>query len=261
MKEMSMPQKITNNDEPKRRSSLNASIEAIEHYNIDISKLIPYSKQARKTFDVDELKALANSIQEYGLRQPLTIMKSPNKEGFYEVVSGERRLLACQLIEMQKVPCIVLKNDHHSDEIALIENIQRTDLTPLEMGEAFHEFLKQRKGMTQVELGKIMGISSKVISERIALVKLPEEVKDFIRENRIVTRHELRNILSAEIPGPFAEKKPVKSAIGKGKKQMVLRIDRKDGDFIPILKSVSKLSHNEKEELKWCLQEIIDDIQ
>lgn len=252
MKEMSMPTEDKKED-GKKRSSLNSVVEAVEHYNIDVSKLIPFKKQARKTFNDEEINVLAKSIADFGLRQPLTVIKSEENPGFYEVISGERRLRACLLLDMNKVPCIISKNDKHSEEIALIENLQRVDLTPLEMGEAFAAFLDQRKGMKQKDLSEIIGISSKIISERLILSKLSEEKKDYIRKNNIVKRQELRKLVNSKDNNGILS--------NSEKLYSVLRIEMVDGCYIKKLKKISTLSHDEKQKLKKILLEIANEIE
>lgn len=259
MKEKSMPS-FTTTSEQSKRSSLNSTIEVVEHYNIDIEKLIPYSKQARKVFNQEDIKSLAESIEKFGLRQPLTIIRSEKNNGFFEVVSGERRLLACRLVNMKKVPCVLLKDDKNAEEIALIENIQRSDLTPLEMGEAFQTFLNEKVGMTQVELGRIIGVSSKMISEKVSLAKLPVEVKDYIKSNNITDRKILRRFVASKNPIEIINSLSNKNSLSKEKQQSILRIFKENGVFVSQNKQLQFLTVEEKMRLKEYLNQIISNL-
>lgn len=161
---------------------------------IDSERLIPYHKQSRRNFDEGELKTLAETIQAHGIRQPLTVMMSPEQDGFFEVISGERRLRAAQLLEIQKLPCILLSDASHAEEIALIENIQRKDLHPLELGAAYANLIKSSVCKTQKEVAEKIGVSRTHVVELMSFIQFPEEVKDLLIEKNIQTRQVYRKI-------------------------------------------------------------------
>src|SRR3990167_11470488 len=110
------------------RVSIGFEDEVGEFYYFSVEDLIPYKNQARTIFDEEEINKLSETIKEHGIRQPLTILKSINSPNKYEVVSGERRLRAAKLVGLKKVPCIIIRDERHADEISLLENIQRQDL-------------------------------------------------------------------------------------------------------------------------------------
>ena len=110
-----------------------------EIMEISVEDIIPNRFQPRLTFDTEALNELANSIREHGIIQPLVVRRLQNK---YEIIAGERRYKAASLIGMKKVPCIVMNlNDTESAEVAVIENIQRKEMTPLEEAKSFKKIL------------------------------------------------------------------------------------------------------------------------
>lgn len=168
-----------------------------EFYYINIDRLVPYENQARKRFDENSLKDLSETIKEYGIRQPLTVAKS-EETGFYKVISGERRLRAAKIAKLEKIPCIILSNSEKKEEIALLENLHRIDLHPIEMGEAYQLCLDNDETLTQEKLGQKLGVTQSIISERIKYAHLPISIKDKLLEDNIKTRHILRKILKSK---------------------------------------------------------------
>lgn len=175
-----------------------------EIMEISVEDIIPNRFQPRLTFDIDALNELANSIREHGIIQPLVVRRLQDK---YEIIAGERRYKAASLIGMKKVPCIVMNlNDNESAEVAVIENIQRKEMTPLEEAKSFKKILD--KGyLTQEELAKRMGKSQSSVANKLRLLNLDEVVQDAILEGKISERHarsllkidnkqEQRNVLS-----------------------------------------------------------------
>lgn len=175
-----------------------------EIMEISVEDIIPNRFQPRLTFDTDALNELANSIREHGIIQPLVVRRLQDK---YEIIAGERRYKAATLIGMKKVPCIIMNlNDNESAEVAVIENIQRKEMTPLEEAKSFKKILD--KGyLTQEELAKRMGKSQSSVANKLRLLNLDEVVQDAILEGKISERHarsllkidnkqEQRNVLS-----------------------------------------------------------------
>ena len=165
-----------------------------EIMEISIEDIVPNRFQPRLTFDTEALNELANSIREHGIIQPLVVRRLNDK---YEIIAGERRYKASTLIGMKKVPCIVMDlSDNESAEVAVIENIQRKEMSPLEEAKSFKKILD--KGyLTQEELAKRMGKSQSSIANKLRLLNLDEVVQDAILDGKISERH-ARSLLKIE---------------------------------------------------------------
>lgn len=145
---------------------------------IALSNIIPDPEQPRKTFDEEELEALANSIKEKGLLQPILVRYNPALEGTYIIIAGERRYRASMLAGLPSIGCIVSQGD--PAELALIENIVRIDLNPIEEAEAIDR-LMQSHNYTQETVAKILGKSRVTITESLSILRLPPEAREKIR--------------------------------------------------------------------------------
>jgi ParB family chromosome partitioning protein len=139
---------------------------------LDLGEIVPNPNQPRKTFDEAALRELADSIDRHGLIQPITVKR---EDDHYLLVAGERRYRAHQLLGRTTVPAIVTEGN--VDEIALIENIQREDLNPLETAEALAR-LMERHRYTQEEAGKVIGKAQNTVSALLRLNTLPERIKE-----------------------------------------------------------------------------------
>lgn len=152
---------------------------------VDKISLNPY--QPRKIFDPIAISELSQSIKEYGVIQPITIRES--FVGGYELVSGERRLRATKAAGLTKIPCIVINvSEDDSAIIALLENLQRADLTFLEEADALSHLVEEHN-YTQEELAKKLGKSQSAIANKLRLLKLSNEVKKIVAENNLTERH------------------------------------------------------------------------
>ena len=154
---------------------------------LPISILKPSIYQPRKNFDKESLEELSLSIKEHGLLEPLLVKKSD--EDKYEIICGERRYRACKLANLENVPCLI--RDDLGDNgyaVALIENIQREDLNPLEMAQAFNLMLEECK-LSQEDLAKTLGKSRSSIANIVRLNNLQEDVKKMILANQIDLGH------------------------------------------------------------------------
>ena len=164
---------------------------------LPISILKPSIYQPRKTFDKESLEELSLSIKEHGLLEPLLVKKSD--EDKYEIICGERRYRACKLANLGNVPCLI--RDDLGDNgyaVALIENIQREDLNPLEMAQAFNLMLEECK-LSQEDLAKTLGKSRSSIANIVRLNNLQEDVKKMILANQIDLGH-AKVLLSLDDP-------------------------------------------------------------
>lgn len=153
---------------------------------IKINDMKPCAFQPRTVFDEESLKSLSDSIKEKGVLQPLLVRK---KGDHYEIVAGERRWRAARLAGLEKVP-VIIKNlsDNETLEIALIENLQRENLSAIEEAEGLHSLMRDYK-YTQEALGKTIGKSRSYIANSLRLLSLPEKVRQMVRDNKISAGH------------------------------------------------------------------------
>lgn len=161
---------------------------------IPTDKIIPNPRQPRAKFDTGELNELAESIREHGVIQPL-IITAGDTPGSYILIAGERRLLAAKSIEMETVPAIIREaSDQELVEIALVENVQRADLGPLETSEAYRQ-LSEDFGLSHEEIAARVGKSRTTITNSLRLLNLPEEIKQALVSEKISEGH-ARTLLS-----------------------------------------------------------------
>lgn len=162
--------------------------DAEKYFECDINDIIPNKFQPRTHFKEDDLQELADSIQEKGVIQPLIIKNG--KEGKYELIAGERRLRASKLAGLNSVPVVVLdvEDDDSLLELALIENVQRTDLNPIEEAEAYRKLI-DRFGYTQEETAKRVGKKRTTITNLLRLLKLPEKLQEDVIQGAISEGH------------------------------------------------------------------------
>jgi ParB family transcriptional regulator, chromosome partitioning protein len=154
---------------------------------IDTDRIIPNSHQPRKNFDEDALNELANSIREHGIVQPIVVR--PLDDGFFELIAGERRWRASQRAGIARLPAVVREaGDDSALELALIENLQREDLNPMEEAQAYERLITDF-GLTQEEVARRVGKNRATIANMLRLLRLPPEVQQWLRENRLTTGH------------------------------------------------------------------------
>lgn len=153
---------------------------------IDIEKIKANENQPRTIFDDEKIAELATSIKENGLIQPLIVRKYNRN---YQIIAGERRYRACKLAGLKTVPCIIKDiDDKQMDTYAIIENIQREDLTPIEEANAYKTLI-DTYGMSQTELANKVGKKQSTIANKLRLLKLSDEVKDALKSKQITERH------------------------------------------------------------------------
>ena len=154
--------------------------------NVSIDLIIPNRFQPRLVFDENALNELANSIKEHGIIEPIIVRQLNDK---YEIIAGERRYKAACLAGLTKVPVIVRNlSDYKSAQVAVIENVQRRNLNPMEEAKSYKRILDQ--GLkTQEELAKEIGVSQSTIANKLRLLSLAEPVKQALSENKISERH------------------------------------------------------------------------
>ena len=165
-----------------------------EIIEVALEDIIPNRFQPRLAFDEDELNGLAKSIRNHGIIQPLVLRKVGNK---YEIIAGERRYKASFIAGLTKVPAIIIDlNDNESAEVAIVENIQRKNLSALEEAKSYKKLL-DRGYLTQEELAARMGKTQGAISNKLRLLNLTTEVQEALLNNEISERH-ARSLLKLE---------------------------------------------------------------
>lgn len=171
--------------------------------NVAVTNMHPGKYQPRHGFNEDELTDLANSIREKGVLQPLLVRPHPGINGAFEIIAGERRWRAAQLAQVHELPVIVRDfDDRETLEVALIENLQRQDLSPMEEAQGY-ERLRDEFSHTQEALAEALGKSRPHVANMLRLLSLPEDVKNMVDDGRLSAGH-ARALLGADNPGDVA---------------------------------------------------------
>ena len=154
--------------------------------NLSINEVEPNRDQPRKTFNQESLEELAESIKEFGLIQPIVVTK---KDGYYGIVAGERRWRACKIAGITEIPAIIREDDEkRNQEIALIENIQREDLNPIEKAAGIKNLIT-RYGLRQEDVAKRLGKSRSAIANTVRLLNLEPRVLELAKEGKLTEGH------------------------------------------------------------------------
>ena len=154
---------------------------------LPISKVEPRSDQPRRAFDMDALEELADSIRQYGLIQPITVRKLPT--GYYQIIAGERRWRAARMAELSDVPVRVIEaDDRRAAELALVENLQREDLNPMEEARGFKKLMDEY-GLTQEEAASAVGKSRPAIANSLRLLGLSTGVMELVEAGELSAGH------------------------------------------------------------------------
>ena len=165
-------------------------------YDLKLSKLTPNPNQPRKVFPDEEIRLLADSIVEKGLLQPILVKEQ--EEGQIIIVSGERRYRAHQILKREMIPAWFTKGD--AEELALVENLVREDLTAIETAEALKQLGDRLGGKSQADLAKLIGKAESTVSEIMSLNKLPEHIRDKVRGDKRFALRELKKIATKRKP-------------------------------------------------------------
>ncbi len=167
---------------------INSTDDSGEHIKlISLADIEPNKNQPRKSFDRDKLEALADSISEHGLVSPILV--TPTKNGTYKIVAGERRWRASKLAGLREIPCLIKDFDEQKvSELALVENLQRDDLNPVEEAEGYR-YLLETFSLTQDEIAKKVGKSRSAVANSLRLNNLCDEVKELLRDNKLTQGH------------------------------------------------------------------------
>ena len=155
---------------------------------VRLAKIEPNPYQPRREFDMESLSELADSISRNGLIQPIVVRHSTN-EGYYTIIAGERRWRASKMAGLTEIPVIIMDiDDKKAAELALIENIQREDLNPIEEARAYSTLIKEYR-LTQAELAEQVGKSRVSITNALRILDLPEEILAYIADKSLSTGH------------------------------------------------------------------------
>lgn len=180
------------------------SIEKSPYQLLPIHKVEPNAEQPRQDFDEEELQALADSITVHGVIQPLTVRELPN--GYYQIIAGERRWRAARMAHLTEIPAVIIEaDDKKAMELALIENLQRQDLNPVEEALGYQTLISDY-GLTQEEAATQVGKSRPAVANALRLLQLPGEVLEMLRSAKLSAGH-ARAVLSLK-----SEKKQLEAA-------------------------------------------------
>lgn len=178
--------------ESEKSNAENAGENTVVYININDIK--PNENQPRKTFNEEKIEELSASINEHGIIQPLVVRRSGST---YEIVAGERRWRAARKAGLKEVPCLIRNfTDEENMLVAIIENMQREDLNPIEEAEGLNQMIKIY-GLTQEEVSKSVSKSRPYITNALRLLKLPEEIRNFVIDGKLTTGH-ARALISIE---------------------------------------------------------------
>ena len=198
---------------------------------LSLSEIIPNRYQPRKNFDQDNLNDLANSIRERGVIQPIIVRKSETDNSKYEIIAGERRWLAAQKAGLHDIPVVVADvDDLKSLEFAIVENVQRNDLNPLEEAEGYKRLIDEFS-YDQDKVSKFIGKSRSYITNSLRILSLPREVLKFVEEKKITAGH--AKILVGLDNAEFVANKIIEKNLSVRQSENFVKIFKKRGGSKP----------------------------
>ena len=169
---------------------------------LPLQKVEPNPLQPRKSFDPDELQTLADSVAMHGIIQPLTVRQLPN--GFYQIIAGERRWRAARIAGLEEVPVVVIEaDDKKAMELALIENLQRSDLNPIEEAQGYQQLMTDY-GMTQEQTAERVGKSRPAVANALRLLALCPAVLELVEQGRLSAGHARALLTIKSAPEQYA---------------------------------------------------------
>jgi ParB family transcriptional regulator, chromosome partitioning protein len=185
-------------------SDMTAKIVSRGITKLAVTDLEPSPFQPRKVFSDESLNELASSLRQHGMAQPMVVRPKPDSPGRYQIIAGERRWRAAQKVPMHEVPVVIQEiDDKTAMEIALIENLQRVDLNPLEEAKAFQRLIDDYD-YKHDQLATVLGKSRSHISNMLRLLQLPEKVQDAVLNGKLTMGH-ARALITAKQPEQVAE--------------------------------------------------------
>ena len=198
---------------------------------LSLSEIIPNRYQPRKNFDQNDLNDLANSIRERGVIQPIIVRKSETNNSKYEIIAGERRWLASQKAGLHDIPVVVTDvDDLKSLEFAIVENVQRNDLNPLEEAEGYKRLIDEFS-YDQDKVSKFIGKSRSYITNSLRILSLPKEVLKFVEEKKITAGH--AKILVGLDNAEFVANKIIEKNLSVRQSENFVKIFKKRGGSKP----------------------------
>ena len=211
---------------------------------ISISSIVPNKNQPRKLFDKDTLDELKNSIKERGIIQPLIVRKSEDRVDKYELIAGERRLQAAQSAGLHEVPVVIIQADNlKSLELAIIENVQRQNLNPIDEAESYKKLI-DNFGYDHEKVSKFIGKSRSHISNSLRLLILPDKLIDMIRYEKISQGH--AKILIGLENSLFLAEKIIRKKLSVRQTESLVRV-LKSGSKVKNFKKDSNILATENE--------------
>ncbi len=200
------------------------------NHKISISSIVPNKNQPRKLFEKEALEELTNSIKERGIIQPLIVRKSDDYDEKFELIAGERRWQSAQLAGLHEVPVVIIEADNlKSLEFAIIENVQRKDLNPIEEAESYKNLI-DNFGYDHEKVSRFIGKSRSHISNSLRLLSLPEKLIDMVRNHKISQGH--AKILIGLENANFLAEKIIKKNLSVRQTESLVRILKKGSNKI-----------------------------
>ena len=201
---------------------------------LSLSEIIPNKYQPRKNFDEENLNDLTNSIKERGVIQPIIVRKSNSDNSKYEIIAGERRWLAASKAGLHEIPVVVADvDDLKSLEFAIVENVQRHDLNPLEEAQGYKRLIDQFS-YDQEKVSKFIGKSRSYITNTLRLLNLPKEVIEFVEAKKITAGH--AKILVGLENAIFVANKIIEKKLSVRQTENFVKIFKKKGKIYQKLK-------------------------
>ena len=195
-----------------------------------LSEITPNKFQPRKNFDEENLEDLTNSIKERGVIQPIIVRKSSSENSKFEIIAGERRWLAARKAGLQEIPVVVTEaDDLKSLEFAIVENVQRHDLNPLEEAQGYKRLIDDFS-YDQEKVSKFIGKSRSYITNSLRLLNLPKEVLEYIEEKKITAGH--AKILVGLENASFIANKIIEKKLSVRQTESFVKIFRKKSNFL-----------------------------
>ena len=218
------------------------SIPVSAEKNIPIEKIHANPDQPRRNFTPSDLENLANSIRTKGLIQPLIVRQHPKKENEFEIVAGERRWRASQMAQLHEIPVIIREfSDIEVLEVAIIENIQREDLNPIDEASGYHQ-LMERFGRTQEQMAQALGKSRSYIANLLRLLNLPSDVQTHLKAGKLTTGH-ARALITIENASELAQIIISKGLSVRDTEKLVKKLSKKGFGVLLVLHDLN-LAYN-----------------